>query len=425
MERQEYKNCIRLLEQELVPALGCTEPSAVAYAAALARDALGRQVQHLSVGCSGNILKNVKGVCVPNSGGMKGVEAAAALGAVHGAAERKLEVLAAVGPAHITQAKAFLAQGRCTCHLLPSPPLLHIVVRAEADGVWAEAEIRDHHTNVTRVTVNGQDHFRAAAPASGDVPAPDPMDLSVRLILEFADILEIDDVEEVLERQVRLNSAISAEGLAHPWGVGVGQMLLEAFGTDIKNRARAAAAAGSDARMGGCTLPVIINSGSGNQGITVSLPVVEYARALGCGRDRLYRALALANLLSIHQKKYIGSLSAYCGAASAGCAAACGIAYLHGAGYEELCATITNTLCDIGGMVCDGAKASCAAKIAAAVDAGLMGWELARRGRRFGGGEGLVADNGDVEQTIRNVGRMGREGMYATDQEILSIMVGH
>ena len=202
-------------------------------------------------------------------------------------------------------------------------------------------------------------------------------------------------------------------------------MLLEAFGTDIKNRARAAAAAGSDARMGGCTLPVIINSGSGNQGITVSLPVVEYARALGCGRDRLYRALALANLLSIHQKKYIGSLSAYCGAASAGCAAACGIAYLHGAGYEELCATITNTLCDIGGMVCDGAKASCAAKIAAAVDAGLMGWELARRGRRFGGGEGLVADNGDVEQTIRNVGRMGREGMYATDQEILSIMVGH
>lgn len=422
MDKNLYDNYCAILKGELLPAMGCTEPIAVAYAAARARAVLGVMPQKVKVCCSGNIIKNVKGVIVPNSGGMKGIDTAAVLGVVGGREESGLEVLNHVSAEDIARTKELVESGYCDCSLAEGRENLYIFVEVSAGSETALVEIKTKHNHISRIEKNKEVVFSQEdleTSVTGDKAA-----LNLKDILSFADFVEIGDVKEVLDRQIQYNSDISREGLLHSWGAGVGKTLLETYGAEsVDVRAKAAAAAGSDARMSGCALPVVINSGSGNQGMTVSLPIIEYAKELNSSPDLLYRALVVGNLVSIHQKRFIGNLSAYCGAVSAGCGAACGIAYLQGAGYEVIADTITNAIANVGGMVCDGAKPSCAAKIASAVDAGLLGLYMAKKGNAFQGGEGLVAD--DVEQTIRNLGRMGKEGMKSTDMEILNIMLGN
>lgn len=420
MEKELYNKYVNILKHELVPALGCTEPIAIAYAAAKARDVLGRFPESVEMRCSGNIIKNVKGVTVPNSRGLKGIDAAAVLGVTGGDAHRELEVLESVTEADIAKTRELLGRGFCTCSLIGQVENLYIVAKVVAGDEYAEVTIINRHTLITRIVKNGQVLF--AMDAAEDSPGHvDKSCLNVKDILEFANQLNIEDVKEVLERQIQLNSAIAEEGLRHEYGVQVGRTLLNVYGNDVKTRARARAAAGSDARMGGCSLPVVINSGSGNQGMTVSLPVIEYARELNVGEEMLYRALVVSNLISIHQKKYIGNLSAYCGAVSAACGSGSGITYLYGGNYEDISFTITNTIANVGGIVCDGAKPSCAAKIASAVDAAILAHHLGMAHRAFQPGEGIVKEH--VEDTIKSMGYIGRVGMRETDTEILNIMI--
>lgn len=422
MEQALYDNCLAILKNELMVALGCTEPIAIAYVAALARKVLDAEPAECVVRCSGNIVKNVMGVVVPNSGGQRGIAVAAVLGIVGGDADRELQVLETVTSGDIERTRQLIAQGFCNCELVEGVENLYVEVQlTDADGHRATAEIRDRHNNVTRITRDGQ-VLLTQAPEDGDAQhGIDKSLLSIETILEFADRVKLEDIEEVIGRQIAYNTAISEEGLQNSYGAEVGRVLMEKGGNDLHIRARAAAAAGSDARMSGCPLPVVINSGSGNQGITVTMPIVEYAKAYGIGRERMYRALAAANLLSIHQKKYIGSLSAYCGAVSAACGAGAGIAYMLGCPYDVICHVITNTISTIGGMVCDGAKSSCAAKIAAAVECALLSLDMAQEGHVFQPGEGMVKNN--IEDTIKSIGRMGRDGMRETDIEILNIML--
>ena len=420
-----------ILRAELVPAMGCTEPIAIAYCAALAARALGTQPERMQVEISRNILKNAGGVVVPNSGGRKGIVIAAVLGALAGDADAQLQVLSHVTAENRDRALQY-QKDRHFCHykLLETQEPLHIIVTAEAEGHRGICEIRSSHTGVVRVQRDDRLLGRHAEPLSGDDSAPARSlaqakeYLNVRDILTFADTVPLDSLRDVLGAQITHNSLISSVGLNNFYGANVGKTLL-AVSSDkgVRVRARAAAAAGSDARMGGCALPVVINSGSGNQGLTVSLPVIEYARELGEDEDSLMRALIVANLIAIHQKRYIGNLSAYCGATSAASGAACGIAYLKHLPYDVIAGTIINTITNIGGMVCDGAKPSCAAKIASALDAALLGLELTQHGDIFAAGEGLV--KGDVEKTIRAVGRMAHDGMKATDESILHIMQEH
>ncbi|MBC8570717.1 L-cysteine desulfidase family protein [Zongyangia hominis] len=417
-----YEAYIKILKKELVPALGCTEPIAIAYAAAKARQTLGYLPRRMEVECSGNIIKNVKGVTVPNSGGLKGIEVAATLGAVGGDADAQLNVLQSVTEEDREKTKRLVSAGFCHCTLKEGVENLYILATVWGEGEdYAKVEIKNKHTFITLIEKNGQVLLTQEEEEELDPPV-DMSCLNVKDILDFADHVDIARVKEVLDNQIEMNSAISDEGLRHHYGADVGKTILRNYGADIKTRARARAAAGSDARMSGCAMPVVINSGSGNQGITVSMPVIEYAREYGMPKEKLYRALLVANLVSLHQKRYIGSLSAYCGATSAGCGAACGIAYLMGASYEEICRTIVNTICNIGGMVCDGAKPSCAAKIASAVDAGINAYLMAKEGLSFSDGEGLAED--DIEKTIQNLGRVGKDGMKETDIEILKIMLG-
>ena len=417
-----YESYLKILEEELIPAMGCTEPIAVALAAAKATEALGATPEACRVEVSGNIIKNVKAVTVPNTGGMKGLEAAVAAGIVGGRPDLGLEVLSKVTKEEIAEMAQFLQT--CPMQVLPSggDQVFYILVTVTADGHTADCEVVDFHTNITRIRKDGKILFQNQAGASAQTAQTDRSVLSVKEILEFADTLDIQDVAPVLEQQIAYNTAISQEGLKGGWGAEMGRTLLELHGDHLPTRLRAAAAAGSDARMNGCELPVVIVSGSGNQGMTVSLPVIEYAKAIGADHEALLRALAVSDLITIHQKTGIGRLSAFCGATSAGCGAACGIAYLDGAKPEMITKTIVNTLGICSGMVCDGAKSSCAAKIAAAVEAGLDGYEMAKVDLGFVNGEGIIG--ADVEQTIVNVGRMARQGMRHTDEEILNIMLG-
>lgn len=423
MEEKIYRNYLAILKKELVVALGCTEPIAVAYAAAKARRVLGKMPEKCTVFCSGNIIKNVMGVTVPNSDGMKGVEAAAILGAIGGDPERELAVLETVTAQDIKQTKKLLQDNFCQCKLIENVANLYIVVQLAAGEESAEVVLENYHSNIIRIRKNGEDVY--VNPKENRKNSPDEPDkslLNLRDILVFADEVKIDDIRQVISRQVEYNSAIAQEGLNRPYGVEVGRTLLADFdSTNVKLRAKASAAAGSDARMSGCPLPVVINSGSGNQGITVTMPVLEYAKEYGASEERLYRALVVSNLVAIHQKKYIGSLSAYCGAVSAACGSGAGIAYLMDCSQKEIEDTITNTIATIGGMVCDGAKPSCAAKIASAVETAILALHLSRKKQVFQPGEGLVKS--DVEQTIASIGRMGREGMKSTDVEILNIML--
>ena len=426
MDRKIYDTYVKLLEEELVPALGCTEPIAIAYAAAKAREVLGQMPQKVELFLSGSIIKNVKGVTVPNSGGLKGIEIAAMMGVVGGDAQRELEVLQTVSPEHISAAREMVAQGVCRYDLADTTDNLYILVRAEAEEHSAVVEIKTTHTNITKIEKDGKIQFQRDEIHPASFSGKEKLDrelLNVRDILTFANEVDLADVRDTLERQINFNTAISQEGLTNDYGVKVGKNLLKNHpDADVRTRAKAAAAAGSDARMSGCAMPVVINSGSGNQGMTVSLPIIEYAKELGSTQEQLLRALTLGNLIALHQKRYIGALSAFCGAVCAGAAAGAGVAYLHGAGYDEICGILTNALGAAGGIVCDGAKPSCAAKIAASVEAALLGWDMSRDGDVFADGEGLVKE--DIEKTIQSVTRMGREGMRSTNEEILNIMVG-
>lgn len=420
---KRYAAYVEILRRELVPALGCTEPIAVALAGAKAREVLGKRPESVELSCSANILKNVKSVTVPRTGGLKGVEAAALAGIVGGEANRGLEVLEGLGSEDVEEVKRLLEAGICRTELAEGVENLYIAVRVRSGAESAEVFLKDSHTGIFRITKNGKVVYEGGAESEGGAEeGPDYGLLGVREILEFAEGVAIEDVREILDKQIRMNGAIAEEGLKHEYGVNVGKLLLARYGKDIWTRAKAAAAAGSDARMGGCALPVVINSGSGNQGMTVSLPVMEYAKELGADEERLYRALVVSNLIAIHQKKHIGKLSAYCGAVSAACGSGAGISYLYGGGYEEICRTITNTIANVGGIICDGAKASCAAKIASAVDAAIMGHYLSFEGRGFKGGDGLVGS--DVEGTIGNIGRVGSVGMRGTDVEVIRLMLG-
>ncbi len=423
MNQQIYRAYVAILQEELIPALGCTEPIALAYCAALARKVLGAEASRMEVYCSGNIIKNVKSVTVPNSNGMRGIEAAAILGYAGGDADAKLEVLESVSGEDIDRARELLEQNFCSCHHVRDVANLYIRVELFGEEHSSAVIIANHHTQVQSIQRDGKVIYQQEE-QEAEAAAPQPKELlNVQDILEFADCVELEDVRSLLERQIRLNSAISDEGLQHEYGAEIGRTILETYGNEsVAVRAKARAAAGSDARMNGCALPVVINSGSGNQGITCSIPVVEYGKQLGVSEDRLLRGLVVSNLVSIHQKKYIGSLSAYCGAVSAACGAGAGIAYLYGEDYQQISETITNTIANIGGVVCDGAKSSCAAKIASSVDAAIMANNLAQKGRYFKSGEGLV--EGSVEETIQNLGYVGKVGMKETDNVILGLMIG-
>ena len=422
MTQQQHDVFLQTLERELIPALGCTEPIAIAYAAAKARQVLGEMPRGIRLRCSGNIIKNVRGVAVPNAGGLRGVEAAAILGAVGGDADRELEVLKAVTPRHLELTRQLLEEHFCTCSLQENVANLYIVAEVFSEGHTASVTIINCHTLITRIEKDGRELFRQD-PVTQKSDDTDWSGWSVAAIVEFAETVDISRVRALLDGQIDLNGTISNAGLRRPFGAQIGRTLLDVCEDTVWTRAKARAAAGSDARMGGCSLPVVINSGSGNQGITVSLPVMEYAAELKVPREKLYRALIISNLISIFQKHYIGSLSAFCGAvtAAAGCGAA--ITWLHGGTLENICDTIANTVANVGGMVCDGAKASCAAKIASAVDAAIMAHHLSMRGLHFQPGEGIIQD--DPQKTIRSLGYIGRVGMRSTDAEILNLMLGN
>ena len=415
-----YRQYLQILREELIPAMGCTEPIAMAYAAAKARQVLGEMPDKIDIVISGNIIKNVKSVVVPNTGGLKGITAAVAAGVTVGDADRQLEVLAGVREEDIHLIREFMDSCPMTVMKSQSPKLLDIDLRLYKGTDCVRLRITDYHTNIVLIEKNG-DVLLRLDDASDDGGETDRSVLSVKGIVEFAECVRIDDVRELLERQIAYNTAISQEGLRGEYGASVGKTLLSTRGSDVRVRARAVAAAGSDARMSGCELPVVIVSGSGNQGMTASLPVIVYAQDMGADRDRLLRALVVSNLVTVHQKTPIGRLSAFCGAVSAGCGAAAGVAWLCEGSVDAVSATITNTLGMISGTVCDGAKPSCATKIASAVEAGLLGFDLYERGKGLCGGDGIL--KGDVEKTIESVGKLAREGMRETDSEILEIML--
>ena len=418
-----YDSYVEILKEELIPAMGCTEPIAIALAAAKARDALGRIPERCQAEVSGNIIKNVKAVTVPNTGGLKGIEASVPAGAVAGRSDLELEVLSQVTPQEIEAMREFLETREIKVIPATGDRVFYIKVTVWAEGHSACCEIVDYHTNIILIQRDEEALFQAEPTEGGKPEQTDRSVLDVEEIVRFADCLDVADVEEILSRQVAYNSAISAEGMTGKWGAAIGKTLRNLYGDDVAVRAKAAAAAGSDARMSGCEMPVVIVSGSGNQGMTTSLPVIEYARDMKVTDEELYRALAVANLVTIHQKTGIGRLSAFCGAVSAGCGAAAGIAYLRGGRFDIIAHTIANTLAICSGMICDGAKPSCAAKIASAVDAGLMGYNMyLNGGHQFVDGEGIIQKG--VENTIVNVGRLARQGMRRTDEEILDIMVG-
>lgn len=423
MNPTTYQSYIRLLEKELVPALGCTEPIALAYAAAKAREVLGAFPERITVTCSGNIIKNVKGVVVPATGGLRGVEAAALIGAVGGDPARRLEVLTGVTDAHRAKVREMLEAKACQVKLSPSHAKLHIIVEMEAGGHSALVEILHSHTGIVRIEKDGQVTFsRPCGEDLGDDEADEGYELlNMADIVEFAGTVRMEDVAELLDQQITCNTRIAEAGLQGNYGANVGKTLTEIYGRGFEVMARALPAAGSDARMSGCELPVIINSGSGNQGMTVSLPVIACARELGASHEQLCRALCVSNLTSLYQKRDIGRLSAYCGAISAAAAAGAGMMYLRGGTLEEISNVVTFTIANVGGILCDGAKSSCAAKIASAVDAALLSIHLTEKNRGFGSGEGVVKE--DVGQTVAAVSTIAREGMQVTDEVILDVMV--
>ena len=416
-----YQQYVNILKEELRPAMGCTEPIALAYAGAKARQILGCIPEKVRLFVSGNIIKNVKSVAVPNTGGLHGLAAALCVGIVAGDADRELEVISRV----TDQGRAALRQYLETVDLEIEPAesdlVFDIDVYMEGQGNTARLRIVNNHTNIVLVEKNGEKLVDLPISDSSEEGLTDKSCLTIEKIVEFADSVDVEDIREVVERQIKYNMAIAVEGLSHRWGANIGKVILRRQGNAIEKKARAYAAAGSDARMSGCDMPVIILSGSGNQGITASVPVAVYAKELRVSDEQLLRAVALSDLVTIHQKAGIGRLSAYCGAISAGCGAGAGIAYLQGEGVDAVSHILVNAIAILSGTICDGAKASCAAKIAAAVDAGILGYHMYLEDQQFYGGDGIVTKG--VDKTVRNIGILAREGMKETDKTILEIML--
>ena len=419
MDTQRQELYLSILAEELIPAMGCTEPIALAYAAARGREALGCEPERILARCSGNMIKNVRCVQIPNSGGMTGIEAAVCLGAFGGDAARRMEVLEAVTGPNRAQTADFIRRGRCAVEYLDSDIPLHFIVVLTGGGSRVEVEVRYAHTNIVSIVKDGETVFQGGAgPQSG---VTDRSALSVEQIKEFADTAPLERIKPMLERQIRCNMDIAYEGMSGNYGVGIGRVIRASYTDSVVTRMRAYAAAASEARMEGCDMPVIINSGSGNQGIASSVPVIVYAREHSIPQERLYRALAFSGLLTIHQKEYIGKLSAFCGAVSASCAAGAAVTYLAEGSLEQIKATIDNTLANIPGIICDGAKASCAAKIASSLDAAMLAHHLAMAGKSYGARNGILRE--DAEETISCVGHIGKEGMRQTDREIIRLML--
>lgn len=410
----DYRAFLDILKEELIPAGGCTEPIAIAYTAAVARKTLGCRPEHMDVYASGNLIKNAKGVYIPNGGELRGVDAAAILGALGGNADRMLEVLLDLPDGVLDETQALMQQNYCKVHVIQGSEALHLIVNVQADGQTAEVELKNAHTHIVRIEKNGESVFRAEEDGTQD-GFTDHSCLTVEKIVDFANTCDLADIEPTLQKQIDCNMQIAEEGLNNRWGVNVGKLYYE-----NGKLLQAYAAAASDARMSGCNLPVVIVSGSGNQGATASLPVIVYAEKHGCSREQMLRALALSDLIAIHLKSGIGRLSAYCGAVCAATGAGCAMTYLDGGTLEQIDQTITNSIATSSGMVCDGAKPSCAAKIATSLESAIMAHDLATANRAFQSGEGIVMDN--VEQTIDAVGCVASQGMHITDQVILNLM---
>lgn len=416
-----YRQFISILEEELRPAMGCTEPIALAYAGAKAMELLDRLPDKIDVLVSGNIIKNVKSVVVPNTGGLRGIAAAVCAGVVAGDASRQLEVICSVSEEKQKQLKEYLTH--TTINIAPSSSdlVFDIDITLHAGTDCARVRIVNHHTNIVHLSHNDEVLLDLPVEESSEDHLTDKSCLSIERIVDFAEVLDVEDIRQCVGRQIEYNLAIAKEGLEHNWGANIGTVILHQQGTSNNRRAAAYAAAASDARMSGCEMPVIILSGSGNQGITASVPVAFYAKALGSSQEQLLKAVAVSDLVTIHQKTGIGRLSAYCGAISAGCGAGAGIAYLHGGRHEAIAHTVVNAVAILSGTICDGAKPSCAAKIAMAVDAGILGYNMYLENQQFYGGDGIVTKGAD--KTVSNVGRLAREGMRETDKTILQIML--
>jgi L-cysteine desulfidase len=417
-----YRTYVEILKRELICAMGCTEPIALAYCAATARAALGTLPEKIIVEASGNIIKNVKSVVVPNTGGRRGIAAAAGIGALGGDENAKLEVISRISEETKERLGIYLEKTPTAIMPLESDHILDMIVTVFNGESYAKVRIADEHTQIVLIEKDGEVlQEKDPEPDTGEVDIPDYSLLTVHDIYDFACTCDLEDVREILDRQIECNTAIAEDGLKNDYGANIGKVLLKT-GNDLKTRAKAYAAAGSDARMNGCELPVVICSGSGNQGLTVSLPVIVYAEALNADKEKLYRALLLSNLITLHAKTGIGRLSAYCGAVTAGAGAGCGIAYLLGGDERDIAHTIVNTLAITSGIVCDGAKSSCAAKIATAVETGIFGYEMFKYGQQFYAGDGMVVKG--VDANVEAVGRLGREGMRETNREIIAMMLG-
>lgn len=413
---------LAILGEELVPALGCTEPIAIAYASAKAKEVLGAFPSGIKVSCSGNIIKNVKSVVVPNTGGLRGIEVSALAGAVGGNADHGMEVLSHLKKEHTLKISELLEKGICEVSALNTDKTLHIVIEASAEQDTVKVEVQDFHTNIVKIEKNGQAIYEKPALTESYLgKLTDRSVLNVDDIFCFAETVDLETVRTLLEQQIKNNMAIAREGLKGQYGVDIGNTLLNGGEGGVFNKMKAYTASASEARMGGSELPVTTNSGSGNQGIASSVPVILYARERGISEERLLRALVLSNLLTIHQKTLIGRLSAFCGVVSASCASGAAITYLAGGNLTQIKMTITNTLANVSGIVCDGAKPSCGIKIAASLDAAIMAHLLAMNNRAYLPGDGLVKS--DIENTISSVGRMARDGMKETDKQILTIML--
>lgn len=414
-----YSIYVQILKEELVMAMGCTEPIAISYACAKATQVLNHLPDRIVVKASGSIIKNVKSVIVPHTNGLKGIEVAAAAGALYGDADAKLEVLSRATREQIEELPEYVQNTNITVQHIEQGHVFDLEIHVYYEQEHASVRIVDTHTNIVQIEKNWQVIFEDKT-TSLELKA-DHSALIMKQIWDFSQTVDIDDVKEILDRQITCNMAIANEGIHNSYGANIGHVILNMDSDCVKTRAKAYAAAGSDARMNGCELPVVINSGSGNQGITCCVPVVVYAKELDCTQEQLYRALVLSNLTAIYIKTGIGTLSAFCGAVSAGAAAGAGIAYLHNGTYKEIQHTIVNALAILSGTICDGAKASCAAKIASSVDAGIMGYYMYKNKQQFYAGDGIVAHS--VDETIQNIGTLGSQGMLQTNDKIIEMMI--
>ena len=422
MKKDKYNDYLQILKEELVPAMGCTEPIAIAYAAAKARDVLGKIPEKVIAKCSGNIIKNAMCVTVPNTGDLVGIKASAIIGVLAGDSSKELEVISEVKEEHIIEANKLMSEEYCFVERLDTNIQLHIIMEVYSGEDSAIVEIKYAHNNISKVIKNGEVLFEGNEDPSKYLGVfIDRSILNVNDIFDFANNVDINDVKELLDRQIEYNITIAEEGLKGEYGVGIGKMLMKCYPNSIVTKLKVYAASASEARMSGSSLPVMTNSGSGNQGMATSIPVIIYAREKGLSEEQLYRGLIFSNLMTIHQKTGIGRLSAFCGAVSAGCASGAAITYLEGGTLEQINKTVANTLANISGIVCDGAKASCAAKIATSVDASMMGHYLAMEDQGYSAKTGILKES--IEETITAVGRLGKEGMKETDKEILDIML--